>query len=129
MHTCLDSLKKHRGGAIVRFYDNSSCSCFQEDEPGEDVSLSENEDLARSLILQKYGTDEEGIIILYTNRQMRAHNCEFIFLFLNQNMCCGCSKEPSQRDGSFENLKHMFKLKWIRNKCIFNQQKGSAVAQ
>ena len=28
-------------------------------------------------------------------------------------MCFGCSKEPSQRDGSFEYPQHMF---WLRNK-------------
>ena len=33
-----------------------------------------------------------------------------IFLFLNQNICCGYSKEPSQRDGSFEHPKDMFRL-------------------
>ena len=33
-----------------------------------------------------------------------------IFLFLNQNICCGCSKEPSQWDSSFEHPKQMFKL-------------------
>ena len=32
------------------------------------------------------------------------------FLFLNQNICCGCSKEPSQWDGSFEHPKHMLKI-------------------
>ena len=32
------------------------------------------------------------------------------YFFLNQNICCGCSKEPSHRYGSFEHLKHMFKL-------------------
>ena len=31
-------------------------------------------------------------------------------LFLHQNICCGCSKEPSHRDGSFENPKHMLHL-------------------
>ena len=36
--------------------------------------------------------------------------CELFFLFLNQNICCGHSKEPSHRDGSFEHPKHMFKL-------------------
>ena len=29
------------------------------------------------------------------------------------NMCFGCSKEPSHRDGSFELPQHMF---WLRNK-------------
>ena len=28
-------------------------------------------------------------------------------------MCCGCLKEPSHRDGSFEYTQHMF---WLRNK-------------
>ena len=30
-------------------------------------------------------------------------------LFLNQNICCGYAKEPSQWDGSFEHPKHMLK--------------------
>ena len=29
---------------------------------------------------------------------------------LDQNRCCGCSKELSQLDGSFGNPKHMFRL-------------------
>ena len=35
-----------------------------------------------------------------------------IFLPLNLNMCFGCSKEPSHRDGSFEYPQHMF---WMIN--------------
>ena len=36
---------------------------------------------------------------------------KIIFLkFLNQNIFCGYSKEPSQSGGSFEHPKHMFKL-------------------
>ena len=35
-------------------------------------------------------------------------NQNLIFLFLGQNICCGCSKEPSQLDGSFEHP----------NKCV-----------
>ena len=31
------------------------------------------------------------------------------FLFLNQNICCGYSKEPFQWDGSWEHPKHLFK--------------------
>ena len=31
-------------------------------------------------------------------------------LFLNQNICCGYSKELSQLDSSFEHPKHMLKL-------------------
>ena len=33
----------------------------------------------------------------------------YFFLFPSQNICCGCSKEPSQWDVSFEHPKHMFK--------------------
>ena len=35
---------------------------------------------------------------------------KIIFLFLNQNICCGYSKEPSHWDGSYEHPKHMFKM-------------------
>ena len=35
-----------------------------------------------------------------------------IFLSISLNMCFGCSKEPSLRDGSFEYPQHMF---WLRN--------------
>ena len=38
------------------------------------------------------------------------HNWKLFFLFLNQNISCGYSKEPSQWDGSLEHPKHMFKL-------------------
>ena len=42
--------------------------------------------------------------------QIRVHNWKLFFLFLNQNICCGYSKEPSQWDGSFEHPKHMLKM-------------------
>ena len=45
-----------------------------------------------------------------TGLQIREHIWKSFFLFLNQNICCGYSKEPSQWDGSFEHPKHMFKL-------------------
>ena len=35
---------------------------------------------------------------------------KIIFLPLNQNICCGYSKEPSLRDGSFEHPKYMLKM-------------------
>ena len=41
---------------------------------------------------------------------IRVRNQKLIFLFFNQNIGCGYSKEPSQWDGSFENPKQMFKL-------------------
>ena len=42
--------------------------------------------------------------------QIRVHTGKLFFLFLNQNICYGYSKEPSQRDGSLEHPKYMFKL-------------------
>ena len=39
------------------------------------------------------------------------------FLSIGLNLCFGCSKEPSHREGSFEYPQHMF---WFRNKKIFS---------
>ena len=38
-----------------------------------------------------------------------------IFLSISLNICSVCSKEPSNRDSSFEYPQHMF---WLRNKKI-----------
>ena len=35
---------------------------------------------------------------------------KIIFIFLNQNKCCGYLKEPSQWDSAFEHPKHMSKV-------------------
>ena len=40
----------------------------------------------------------------------QAFNRKIVFLFLNQHICCGYSKEPSQWEGSFEHPKHMLKI-------------------
>ena len=46
-----------------------------------------------------------------TGLQIRVCNLKlFFFQFLNQNICCGYTKEPAHWDGSFEHPKHMFKL-------------------
>ena len=42
--------------------------------------------------------------------KLRVRNKDLIFLFLNQNIYCGYSKELSQCDSSFEHPKHMLKL-------------------
>ena len=43
------------------------------------------------------------IILFFADLQNgRFSNINFIFIFQIQNICCGCSKEPSQWDGSFE---------------------------
>ena len=41
-----------------------------------------------------------------------------IFLFINLNVCLGCSREPSHWDGSFEHPQHMF---WLSNKKNYFQ--------
>ena len=37
-----------------------------------------------------------SIVVIFTGPQIRVLNGKLFFLFLNQNMCCGYSKEPSQ---------------------------------
>ena len=48
-------------------------------------------------------------LLTQTGPQIRMHNQKIIFLFLNQNICCVYSKEPSQRVSSFEHPEHMLK--------------------
>ena len=45
-----------------------------------------------------------------TGLQIRVCTGKSFFLLLNQNICCGYSKEPSQGDGSLEHPEHMLKL-------------------
>ena len=42
----------------------------------------------------------------YAGTQIRVCTWKLFFLFLNQNICCGYTKEPSQWVGSFEVPKH-----------------------
>ena len=49
-------------------------------------------------------------LAVHSGPQIRVCYWKLFFLFLNQNICCGFSKEPSRWDGSFEHPKHMFKL-------------------
>ena len=46
------------------------------------------------------------------------------FLVLNQDICCGCSKEPSQWDGSFEHPKLMFERKDKKILAILHTHKN-----
>ena len=55
------------------------------------------------------------VITLYKVKQNNLPKIGIIFLSISLNMCFGCSKEPSHRDGSFEYPQHMF---WLRNKKI-----------
>ena len=45
-----------------------------------------------------------------TGPQIRVCDWKLFFLFLNQNICCWYSKEPSRWEGSLEHPKHMFNL-------------------
>ena len=60
-----------------------------------------------------------------TRTLVKSAHPNFFFLFLNQNICCGYSKETSQWDGSFEHLKQMLKLmgkeifRFLRLKILF----------
>ena len=46
----------------------------------------------------------------WSRPKIRVRNWKTFFLFLNQNICCGYSKEPSQWDVSFGHPEHMFNL-------------------
>ena len=46
-------------------------------------------------------------------KQKNMRKIGIIVLTIHLNMCFGCSKEPSHRDGSFEYPQRMF---WLRNK-------------
>ena len=46
-------------------------------------------------------------------RKNNLHKIAIIFLSISLNMCFGCSKKLSHRDGPFEYPQHMF---WLRNK-------------
>ena len=50
-------------------------------------------------------------------KQINLRKIAIILLTISLNMCFGCSKEPSHRDGSFEYPQHMF---WLRNKKIIS---------
>ena len=68
-------------------------------------------------VYKNYQVDRNPSITMWlplTDLQIRVCNWKLAFLFLNQNICCGWSKEPSQWDGSFEHPKHM--LKWMDKK-------------
>ena len=49
-------------------------------------------------------------IVIFAVRVLLQLYKKIFILYLNQNICCGYSKEPSQRDGYIELPKYMFKL-------------------
>ena len=51
-----------------------------------------------------------SLVVQASGLSLRLCNEKLIFLFLDQNICYGYSKELSKWDGSFEYLKHMLKM-------------------
>ena len=78
------------------------CLCISPDQMRLDTLLSLSPTLPRSYFLS-WGQ------LSITNLRTFV----IIFLSISINMCFGCSKEPSHRDGSYEYPQHMF---WLRNK-------------
>ena len=69
-----------------------------------------------------YGADTKSVHVIFdlpSDPQIRVCNWKLFFLFLNQNICCEYSKEPSRWDSSFEHPKHMFKLMDKKNNRNF----------
>ena len=65
------------------------------------------------LLQYKYHSIKIGVLpywIKLPGFYLRVCNRKIVFLFLNQNICCGYSKEPSEGDGSFEHPKHMLEI-------------------
>ena len=57
-----------------------------------------------------YLSGNRKIYLKSTDPQIREQNGKLFFFYLDKNICCGCSKEPSEWDGAFEHPKHMLKL-------------------
>ena len=70
-------------------------------------NFCENANVSRYIITPRDMTKQRT---LFRGLQMWELNGKLFYLFLNQNICCGYSKESSGWDGSFEHLKHMFNL-------------------
>ena len=70
--------------------------------------------LTKYYISSPTGDINKGILkkafVHISGLHLRVDTKKLDFLFLNQNICCGYSKEPSQWDDSFEGPKHMVKL-------------------
>ena len=70
-------------------------------------NFCENANASRYIITPRDVTKQRT---LFRGLQIGELNGKLFYLFLNQNICCGYSKESSRWDGSFEHLKHMFNL-------------------
>ena len=74
------------------------------------MSANDNINMKKLPCMQRVNQNPDGAMQELSDLQIRVHTGKLFFLFLNQNICCGYSKERSQWDGSFEHPKHMFKL-------------------
>ena len=78
--------------------------------------------LIQKLCLLAYLLQQQSLSVLSQCTQVQMNkNFErkiaIIFLSINFNICFGCSKERSHREGSFEYPQHMF---WLRNNLFFS---------
>ena len=51
-----------------------------------------------------------GSIMISSRPPDESMQLKIIFAYFNQNICCGCSKQPFQRDGCYEHQRHMMIL-------------------
>ena len=77
-----------------------------------DINVPVNKIMVR-LPISEQRRCRPGCAIAAPGPQIRVRNW-FFFLFLNQNICCGYSKEPSQWDCSFEHSNTC--LSWLIRK-------------
>ena len=80
--------------------------------------LSCHPDIISPLIpkLQDFGNFELLLMNIGPVKQKNSlRKIVIIFLSISLNICFGCSKEPSHREGSFEYPQHMFLLRNKKN--------------
>ena len=81
---------------------NQNICCGYSKEPSQwDVSFEHLKQMFKLMDKKLFTILQSNILLCWTKQN---------FLFLNQNICCGYSKEPSRWGGSFEHPKQMFKL-------------------
>ena len=72
---------------------------------------------------------DEFLDCLHSNQYVRIYLKDIqilgqLIMFPNENLCCGHSKEPSHRDGSFEYLQHMIWLSLEKLIHLFRRDPG-----
>ena len=93
--------------------------CLRQKPIDLDLHCFQKKDNSRfSMTMIKINISLDSILNLFSGLELRVGNANLIYLFLNQNICRGYSKELSQCVGSFEHPKHMLKIMCEEN--IYN---------